>query len=188
MIVALCLQTSMQRGDFPEKRFHDLLVLHAIFDFFSVFQLWWFSCYYSGKVHTYVHEISRNSHLVSRFLKRFQTKNIWIFTLKINKIAALDYNVDFWRENSNIFFWKLLINLETKWEFWRENSNIFPLKIRQCKQINTNFSPYCDFARFFFCCSLVRKMRLLEWFSTPVIFRDKCVKLVVFEVKLSAGN
>ena len=125
MIVALCLQTSMQRGDFPEKRFHDLLVLHAIFDFFSVFQLWWFSCYYSGKVHTYVHEISRNSHLVSRFLKRFQTKNIWIFTLKINKIAALDYNVDFWRENSNIFLWKLLINLETKWEFWRESSNIF---------------------------------------------------------------
>ena len=37
MIVALCLQTSMQRGDFPEKRFHDLLVLHAIFDFFLSF-------------------------------------------------------------------------------------------------------------------------------------------------------
>ena len=77
MIVALRV---LQRGDFPEKRFHDLLVLHAIFDFFSVFQLWWFSYYYSGKVH--IHEISRNSHLTSRFLKSFQ-KELWIFALKM---------------------------------------------------------------------------------------------------------
>ena len=86
MIVALRV---LQRGDFPEKRFHDLLVLHAIFDFFSVFQLWWFSYYYSGKVH--IHEISRNSHLTSRFLKSFKKELYLKFRAKNGQFLPLKF-------------------------------------------------------------------------------------------------